>query len=107
FFERWNAAENDRINEHQIPSIARFDRPLPRARLKPLDRNRKLRSELFDQLLGWAISVVILEHERIAKRSGDLRVLGLIGDFGQRLQRVFMRALTAAVGRKVEMPEAE
>jgi len=65
-----------------------------------------LGTEFLGQCLGSAVAVVVLEHELVGERGGELRVFGLTGDLGQRLGGVVLRVLSALVPGKVKMAEA-
>jgi hypothetical protein len=98
FFERGNAAGNDRIDEDQVPAVTGLDRPLPRAGFELRDCQGEWRPELLAQLFGRAVAVIVLEHERIGEGSRQLGILGLTGNPGQRLCGVIARPFATAVG---------
>ncbi len=65
---RGHAPGRRRRNEHQMPTQARLDGPLPGAGLKLVDRGGERASEYGCDLLRRTIGVEILEHEWIADR---------------------------------------
>ena len=103
--ERRHAAGNERVDEDQVPAEARLDRALPRPGLQPDDGLREPRPEVLRQLLGRAVTVVLLQHGGIAETAGTLGVDGLAGERRQCRGRVVARAHAATVGREVELAE--
>src|SRR5262249_6422951 len=75
--ERGDAAGHDGVDKHEMPAEAGFDGTLPRAGWHLRDGKRELRPEFLGQVLRSALAVVVLEHEAIRERWGELRGLRL------------------------------
>src|SRR6516162_5611446 len=88
-----------------MPTVARLNRSLPRARLYLLESYCKLRSEFFRNRAGCSIAIVVLEHEAFCGRD-QCGVFRLPGDFRQRRSGITVSVLAVLVGRKINMPEA-
>src|SRR5262245_52652693 len=101
------AAGNHGVDIDEVPAEAGLDRSLPRTGGEPLDGLRELRPELLAEVVRRTVAVVVLEHEGIGERRGELRILGLSGELRQCLRCVVVCARPAAIRRKVEMAEAE
>ena len=71
------------------------------------DGKREARPELLAEKFRSAVAVILLEHERIGERRRKLRVLGLPGELRERAFGVLAGAGPAAVGRKVQVTEAD
>src|SRR5206468_8152278 len=90
-----------------MPPKAGLDRALPRTYREFRNRQGELRAEFLAEKVRPAIAVILLEHERVGERSGELRILRLAGKLRQRLHRVVTRVRRAAIGGEVKMPEAD
>ena len=72
---------------------------------KLLDSRRERGTELLVEIFGGFVAIKVLEHERVG--AGELDILRLALDFGQRLPGVGLGVGAAAVGREIEMAEAQ
>src|SRR5438128_7764099 len=106
FLEVGHVTGNRALYKYQMPPKAGLDRPLPRTDREFRNRQGELRAEFLAEKVRPAIAVILLEHERIGERSGELRILRLAGKLRQGLHRVVTRVRRAAIGGEVEMPEA-
>src|SRR5262245_22884154 len=90
-----------------MPTVARFDRSLPRTGGKLGDCKREFRPELLGQTLRPALTVVVLEHETIGERRGEPRGLGLTSQLRKRMRRIVACPGTPPVRREIQVAEAE
>src|SRR5215471_10303106 len=90
-----------------MPAEAGLNRSLPRAGWNCLNGLSELGPEFLAEIVRSAIAVIFLEHERVSRRLGRLRVLGLASQLCEHFRSIVARAQAAFVGRKVEMPEAD
>src|SRR5664280_2035218 len=101
--ESRDSSGNDGVDKNQVPTIARFDRPLPRSGFELLEGHDELGTEFLGQRVGSAVAVIVLEHELVGERGGELGVFGLAGDLSQGLSSVVLSVLSTVVRRKIKM----